>query len=137
MLLLLYRDSNIGTGKCMSASPLPHHYPPFPKSLPTWPAWNTHAPNLPSLRSIVLSLFLVSCSFGSLLGIALSPASKDPKVHVKCASLSAVVLATTTVFLIVFRMHIKIEEKMNMLLSESSELARSDSRTGWKKCVEC
>ncbi|CAG8899001.1 unnamed protein product [Penicillium egyptiacum] len=77
-----------------------------------------------SMRSIASSLFLVTCSVGSLLGIALSPVSKDPKVLVEYASLSGAMLVTAIVFLLVFRKYNKTEEKMKMLNSESSEMVQ-------------
>ncbi len=76
------------------------------------------------MRSIVSSLFLVTCSVGSLLGITLSPVSKDLKVLLEYASLSGVMLVTAIVFLLVFRKYNKTEEKMNMLNNESSEMVQ-------------
>ncbi|GFF81081.1 oligopeptide transporter [Aspergillus lentulus] len=75
----------------------------------------TKAPK--SMRSIVSALFLVTCTIGSMLGITLSPVSKDPKVLVEYASLSGVMLVTAVLFLLAFRKYNKIEEKMNMLNS--------------------
>ncbi|KAF4159691.1 hypothetical protein CNMCM6069_001334 [Aspergillus lentulus] len=75
----------------------------------------TKAPK--SMRSIVSALFLVTCTIGSMLGITLSPVSKDPKVLVEYASLSGVMLVTAVLFLLAFRKYNKIEEKLNMLNS--------------------
>ncbi|EAW14639.1 putative POT oligopeptide transporter [Aspergillus clavatus NRRL 1] len=76
----------------------------------------TKAPK--SMRSIVSSLFLLTCTIGSMLGITLSPVSKDPKVLIEYASLSIVMLLTAVLFLLIFSKYNKIEEKMNMLNSE-------------------
>lgn len=76
----------------------------------------TKAPK--SMRSIVSSLFLLTCTIGSVLGITLSPVSKDPKVLVEYASLSGVMLVTAVLFLLAFGKYNKIEEKMNMLNSD-------------------
>jgi POT family proton-dependent oligopeptide transporter len=75
----------------------------------------TKAPK--SMRSIVSALFLLTCTIGSMLGITLSPVSKDPKVLVEYASLSGVMLVTAVLFLLAFGKYNKIEEKMNMLNS--------------------
>ncbi|KAF4251453.1 hypothetical protein CNMCM8980_006726 [Aspergillus fumigatiaffinis] len=75
----------------------------------------TKAPK--SMRSIVSALFLLTCTIGSMLGITLSPVSKDPKVLVEYASLSGVMLITAVLFLLAFGKYNKIEEKMNMLNS--------------------
>jgi POT family proton-dependent oligopeptide transporter len=60
----------------------------------------TKAPK--SMRSIVSSLFLLTCTIGSMLGITLSPVSKDPKVLVEYTSLSGVMLVTAVLFLLAF-----------------------------------
>jgi POT family proton-dependent oligopeptide transporter len=56
-----------------------------------------------------------------MLGITLSPVSKDPKVLVEYTSLSGVMLVTAVLFLLAFRKYNKIEEKMNMLNSEEGD----------------
>jgi POT family proton-dependent oligopeptide transporter len=75
----------------------------------------TKAPK--SMRSIVSSLFLLTCSIGSILGITMSPVSKDPKVLVQYASLSGVMAVTAVCFLFIFRKYDKIEAKMNVINS--------------------
>jgi POT family proton-dependent oligopeptide transporter len=75
----------------------------------------TKAPK--SMRSIVSALFLLTCTIGSMLGITLSPVSKDPKILVEYASLSGVMLVTAVLFLLAFGKYNKIEEKLNMLNS--------------------
>ncbi|EAW20725.1 uncharacterized protein NFIA_112490 [Aspergillus fischeri NRRL 181] len=72
---------------------------------------------LKSMRSIVTSLFLLTCTIGSMLGTTLLPISKDPKVLIEYASLSGVMLVTAVLFLLTFGKYNKIEEKMNMLNS--------------------
>ncbi|PKX88319.1 oligopeptide transporter [Aspergillus novofumigatus IBT 16806] len=79
----------------------------------------TKAPK--SMRSVVSALFLLTCTIGSMLGITLSPVSKDPKVLVEYASLSGVMLVTAVLFLLAFGKYNKIEEKMNMLNSGDGE----------------
>ncbi|KAF7183627.1 hypothetical protein CNMCM7691_003906 [Aspergillus felis] len=99
----------------------------------------TKAPK--SMRSIVSSLFLLTCTIGSMLGITLSPVSKDPKVLIEYASLSGVMLITAVLFLLAFGKYNKVEEKMNMLNSgEGDSTSKSetvqqtaDNREGFKK----
>ncbi|EAU36869.1 predicted protein [Aspergillus terreus NIH2624] len=90
----------------------------------------TKAPK--SMRSIVSSIFLLTCTVGSMLGITLSPVSKDPKVLVEYASLSGVMLATAVLFLLAFGKYNSIEEKMNMLNNDdgdSTSLSESVQQT--------
>ncbi|GES59675.1 POT peptide transporter [Aspergillus terreus] len=79
----------------------------------------TKAPK--SMRSIVSSIFLLTCTIGSMLGITLSPVSKDPKVLVEYASLSGVMLVTAVLFLLAFGKYNNIEEKMNMLNNDDGD----------------
>ncbi|CRG92415.1 Peptide transporter PTR2 [Talaromyces islandicus] len=93
----------------------------------------TKAPK--SMRSIVSSLFLLTCSIGSILGITLSPVSKDPKVLVQYASLSGVMAVTAVCFLFFFQKYDKIEAKMNVLDSgedSSANAANHRSQTAEK-----
>lgn len=76
----------------------------------------TKAPT--SMRSIVSSIFLSAGAVGAVLGIALSPVSKDPSVLVMYASLGGVSLTMACLFLAFFRKYDKMEEKMNTLGAE-------------------
>lgn len=81
------------------------------------------------MRSIVSSLFLCTCSIGSILGITLSPVSKDPKVLVQYASLSGVMAVTAVFFLLFFGKYDKIEAKMNVLDSSDESTHGENSQS--------
>ncbi|KAF7592156.1 hypothetical protein BBP40_000643 [Aspergillus hancockii] len=83
----------------------------------------TKAPQ--SMRSIIMSLFLLTGAVGSSLGITLSPVSVNPKVLIEYISLSAIMFAAAIVFFLCFRKYNRIEEGMNMLVKEDS------SRSSW------
>ncbi|EAW08564.1 putative POT peptide transporter [Aspergillus clavatus NRRL 1] len=92
----------------------------------------TKAPK--SMRSIVSSLFLLTCTIGSTLGITLSPVSVDPKVLVEYVSLSIAMFATALLFYCCFGKYNKMEESMNKIgdsekgySSESTEEEIRDS----------
>ncbi|KAE8353103.1 POT family-domain-containing protein [Aspergillus coremiiformis] len=76
----------------------------------------TKAPQ--SMRSIIMSFFLLTGAVGSSLGISLSPVSVDPKILVEYVLLSATMLATALVFFLCFRKYNRMEETMNMLAKE-------------------
>jgi POT family proton-dependent oligopeptide transporter len=83
----------------------------------------TKAPQ--SMRSIIMSLFLLTGAVGSSLGITLSPVSVNPKIFIEYVSLSATMFVTAIVFFFCFRKYNRIEEGMNMLVKEDS------SRDSW------
>ena len=70
----------------------------------------TKAPK--SMRSIIMSLFLLAGAFGSSIGISLSPTSVDPKVLIEYISLSATMLVAA----LVFQKYNRMEESMNKLV---------------------
>ncbi|OJJ39933.1 hypothetical protein ASPWEDRAFT_151477 [Aspergillus wentii DTO 134E9] len=78
----------------------------------------TKAPK--SMRSIVTSIFLLTSTIGSMLGITLAPVSTNPKVLVEYASLSGIMFMTAVLFQLVFRKYNKTEEAMNLIGDSSS-----------------
>ncbi|RAQ51109.1 POT peptide transporter [Aspergillus flavus] len=74
----------------------------------------TKAPK--SMRSIIMSLFLLAGAFGSSIGISLSPTSVDPKVLIEYISLSATMLVAALVFFSCFQKYNSMEESMNKLV---------------------
>ncbi|KAE8381992.1 POT peptide transporter [Aspergillus bertholletiae] len=83
----------------------------------------TKAPK--SMRSIIMSLFLLAGAFGSSIGISLSPTSVDPKVLIEYVSLSATMVVAAIVFFLCFRKYNKTEESMNRL--EDADYPRGDA----------
>lgn len=71
----------------------------------------TKAP--PSMKSIISSINLLSCSIGMVLGFALSPLSVQSKVGIQFAALSGTMFVATIVFYAIFSKYNKEEEKMN------------------------
>ena len=68
-----------------------------------------------SMKSLVIALYLLACSVGSLLGITLSPTSENPKVFVQFASLTGVMFVTTVAFYFGFSTYDKKEDEMGKL----------------------
>lgn len=75
-----------------------------------------------SMKSLVIALYLLACSIGSLLGIALSPTSENPKLFVQFASLTGVMLATTVAFYVGFSAYDAKEDEMGKLEEKVGEL---------------
>lgn len=73
----------------------------------------TKAP--PSMKSFVMSMFLLTTAFGSALGIALSPTAKDPKLVWMYTGLCVATLIAGALFWIIFRRYNATEESMNEL----------------------
>lgn len=73
----------------------------------------TKAP--PSMKSLVTSIFLLQTAFGSALGIALSPTSKDPKLVIMYASIAAATFVAGSLFWFCFRKYNQVEEELNKL----------------------
>lgn len=71
----------------------------------------TKAPK--SMKSVISSLNLLTCSLGAALGFALSPTSTYDKVLVEFAVLSGLMGAIALGFYILFRKYNKEEEQMN------------------------
>jgi len=68
-----------------------------------------------SMKSLVIALYLLACSVGSLLGIALSPTSQNPQLLVQFASLTGVMFATSVLFYVGFSAYDKKEDEMGKL----------------------
>lgn len=80
----------------------------------------TKAP--PSMKSFVMSIFLLQNAFGSALGIALSPTAVDPKLLWMYAGLSIVTIITAGIFWILFRKYNAQEESMNALEDKGAKV---------------
>ncbi|KAI9763596.1 MAG: peptide transporter ptr2 [Geoglossum simile] len=81
----------------------------------------TKAP--PSMKSFVMSMFLLTTAFGSALGIALSPTAKDPKLVWMYAGLAIAAGISGTVFWLIYHKYNDTEEEMNKL-EHQGEVAR-------------
>ena len=73
----------------------------------------TKAP--PSMKSFVMSIFLLQSAFGSALGIALAPTAKDPKLVWMYTGLCVATIITAGLFWISFKKYNATEEEMNAL----------------------
>ena len=73
----------------------------------------TKAP--PSMKSLVMALFLLQTAFGSALGIALSPTSKNPKLVIMYASIAAATFTAGLAFWFCFNRYNSVEEELNKL----------------------
>ncbi|KAI9762450.1 MAG: peptide transporter ptr2 [Chaenotheca gracillima] len=94
----------------------------------------TKAP--PSMKSVVMSMFLLTNAFGSALGIALSPTAEDPKLTTTYASLGGVMFVTAVVFFLCFRKYNSAEEKLNRLDAEDTKFAASKAPGQRDQAVE-
>jgi len=90
----------------------------------------TKAP--PSMKSFVMSMFLLTSAFGSALGIALSPTAKDPKLVTMYASLAGVTLLVAAIFWLLFKKYNAQEEDLNALEDQGDKavMATEINRTG-------
>lgn len=73
----------------------------------------TKAP--PSMKSFVMSIFLLQTAFGSALGIALSATAVDPKLLWMYTGICVATIITAGLFWILFRKYNATEESMNAL----------------------
>ena len=73
----------------------------------------TKAPT--SMKSFIMSIFLLQTAFGSALGIALAPAAKDPNLVWMYSGLAFVTFVVGVIFWFTFRGLNKTEESMNAL----------------------
>lgn len=87
----------------------------------------TKAPT--SMKSIVFSLKYFSTSVGSMLGMALSPVSVNPKVLVMYSSLTGVLFLATIIFYFCFRHYDKIEKKMFLLDKDDKKFQSVSKKT--------
>lgn len=73
----------------------------------------TKAP--PSMKSFVMSMFLLTTAFGSALGIALSPTAVDPSLEWMYVGLCVATIIAGGIFWLIFRRYNATEEEMNSL----------------------
>src|SRR2546421_4272130 len=76
----------------------------------------TKAP--PSMKSFVMAMFLFTSAFGSVLGIALSPTAKNPKLVWMYTGLSCTAIIAAILFWFFFSKYNATEEQMNALEKE-------------------
>jgi len=74
-----------------------------------------------SMKSLVMSIFLLQNAFGSALGVALSPTSKNPKLVIMYASIAAATLIAGLAFWFCFRKYNKVEEELNKLDADNEK----------------
>jgi len=79
----------------------------------------TKAP--PSMKSLVMAIFLLQNAFGSAIGIAISPTSKNPNLVTFYACLSGITVVTGTAFWFCFKKHNATEEEMNKIDADNVE----------------
>ncbi|MCJ1270213.1 peptide transporter ptr2 [Lobaria immixta] len=80
----------------------------------------TKAP--PSMKSFVMSIFLLQTAFGNALGIAMSPTATDPKLLWMYAGIAIATIITAGLFWFFFRHLNATEESMNRL-EDNGEVA--------------
>lgn len=73
----------------------------------------TKAP--PSMKSFVMSIFLLQSAFGSALGIALAPTAEDPKLVWMYTGLCVATIITAGIFWVIFKKYNATEEELNAL----------------------
>ena len=73
----------------------------------------TKAP--PSMKSFVMSMFLLTNAFGSALAIALSPTAVDPKLVWMYTGLAVAALTAGCIFWLVYHRYNATEDSMNAL----------------------
>lgn len=79
----------------------------------------TKAP--PSLKSFVMSIFLLQSAFGSALGVALAPIAKDPRLVWMYTGLCISTSAAAGLFWVCFRHLNATEESMNALNNQGEK----------------
>lgn len=79
----------------------------------------TKAP--PSLKSFVMSIFLLQSAFGSALGVALAPIAKDPRLVWMYTGLCISTSAAAGLFWVCFRHLNATEESMNALKNQGEK----------------
>ena len=85
-----------------------------------------------SMKSLVMSIFLLQTAFGSALGIALSPTSQNPKLVIMYASIAAATLVAGLAFWLCFRKYNQVEEELNKL-DANNEKFKARKIGDWKK----
>lgn len=74
-----------------------------------------------SMKSLVMSIFLLQNAFGSALGIALSPTSQNPKLVIMYSSIAAATLVAGLAFWFCFNKYNKVEEELNKLDADNEK----------------
>ncbi|KAK9474807.1 POT family-domain-containing protein [Dipodascopsis tothii] len=84
-----------------------------------------------TMKSFVMSMFLLTNAFGSALGIAISPTAKDPDLVWSYTALAIVTFFFGCLFLVFFRHYNRDEELLNSLdaLAEEENLANDAAGT--------
>lgn len=67
----------------------------------------------PSMKSFIMSIFLLMNAFGAAIGIALSPTAVDPKLVWSYTGLAVAVLIAGGLFWLLFKHYNKLEDDMN------------------------
>ena len=76
------------------------------------------------MKSVIQAIYALTAAAGSLIGLALSPTYKDPKLLGMYAGLAGVMFAVTVVFAIVFHKYNRMEKAMNDTTNASKEEPR-------------
>lgn len=84
----------------------------------------TKAP--PSMKSFVMSIFLLQSAFGSALGIALAPTAENPKLVWMYTGLCVATIITAGAFWILFKQYNATEEEMNALEDKGEKAVAAD-----------
>ncbi|KAI9724732.1 MAG: hypothetical protein M1812_000007 [Candelaria pacifica] len=84
----------------------------------------TKAP--PSMKSFVMSMYLLTTAFGSALGIALSPTAKDPKLQWMYTGLCVAAIIAGISFWFLFKRYNATEEEMNALERHDDKLVSAN-----------
>ncbi|KAK4693535.1 hypothetical protein P7C71_g3887, partial [Lecanoromycetidae sp. Uapishka_2] len=89
----------------------------------------TKAP--PSMKSFVMSIFLLQSAFGSALGIALAPTAEDPKLVWMYAGLCVATIITGGIFWVIFRKYNATEEQLNALEDKGEKAVKGSGYGNW------
>ncbi|MCJ1255653.1 peptide transporter ptr2 [Lignoscripta atroalba] len=84
----------------------------------------TKAP--PSMKSFVMSMFLLTNAFGAALATALSPTAKDPKLLWMYTGLCIATIITAGIFWMLFKHLNYVEEEMNELDAKGEKAVRAN-----------
>lgn len=84
----------------------------------------TKAP--PSMKSFIMSMFLLTNAFGAALGAALSPTAEDPKLVWMYTGLAVACLIAGFIFWALYSRYNKTEESMNELEQYGEKAIKAD-----------
>ncbi|KAI9675580.1 MAG: peptide transporter ptr2 [Caeruleum heppii] len=87
----------------------------------------TKAP--PSMKSFVMSMFLLTTAFGSMLGIALSPTAKDPRLVWLYTGLAVSAMVAAAAFWLLYNRYNATEDEMNELEARRPAQLESEVET--------